>query len=624
MKKRVCLILTAMCFIPAGAYNIIPAPVEIRSAGNGMVNLKKTDARVDKSLKMPNEGYTLVIKGQTAVLRGKTPQALVWAQQTLRQLKDTGGRVPKVAIKDYPAFPVRGFHYDTGRNFRPVGMLKRDIDLLSFYKMNVFHWHLTDRPAWRIECKAYPRLNDPKYQRKGRNEGQFYTYAEIRDVIRYARERGVMIIPEIDMPGHSTYFDAAFGFSMASQEGMKVLKTLLEEFFSEIPAADCPYMHIGSDEVHVGNPKEFMTFCEDICQKHGRTPVCWAPGLTPTYSTTVRQLWYGNELEDENGNPVQQKSPFFDSADGYLNDGNPLLNTSRYFLHTLCATDKATDKALGGILCLWPDVRVADQNLVFPQSGVVSCLAAYAERAWRGGKMERLSEEQLLPTEGTAFHNMLCEFETRLSYHRDHFVRDWDMRWVANAGIPWRVTIPEARGTQRDDMKWMKACGGSINFSAVCKAAGVKELTQMDAWMETCISVKNDTTITAWLGFDTPNRATKRSDGMGPQGHWEAQGRLFVGDTEIFPDGAWQYPEKFRYHFDTWGHPEGEEPYVNEQFYWLRRPARLPLKRGRNIIRIYCPHVYDSRDWIISFMPMSTEADGHVREATGISYETLM
>lgn len=92
--------------------------------------------------------------------------------------------------------------HDTGRNFRTVDMLKKEIDLFSQYKLNVFHWHLTDNPAWRIECHAYPQLNDPKFQRKGRDEGKFYTYDEIRDVIRYARERGIIIIPEIDMPGH--------------------------------------------------------------------------------------------------------------------------------------------------------------------------------------------------------------------------------------------------------------------------------------------------------------------------------------------------------------------------------------------------------------------------------------
>ena len=103
--------------------------------------------------------------------------------------------------------------HDTGRNFQTIEMLKETIDLMSLYKINYFHWHLTDNPAWRIECKVYPQLNDAQYQRPGRDCGKFYTYDEIRELIAYAKERGITVMPEIDMPGHSAYFRNAFGFS---------------------------------------------------------------------------------------------------------------------------------------------------------------------------------------------------------------------------------------------------------------------------------------------------------------------------------------------------------------------------------------------------------------------------
>ena len=102
--------------------------------------------------------YYLKIEKGNVIIEGNE----VWARQTLSQLQDKEGRVPDVEIHDWSAYPFRGFMHDTGRNFQTLEMLKETIDLMSFYKINYFHWHLTDNPAWRIECKVYPQLNDPQ------------------------------------------------------------------------------------------------------------------------------------------------------------------------------------------------------------------------------------------------------------------------------------------------------------------------------------------------------------------------------------------------------------------------------------------------------------------------------
>ena len=254
--KFICLLLSLLLsYQYLSAQNLIPAPKEIKYLSDKVVRLKSTDSKVIPSDGIPNEQYTLKTKGGKAIIIAQSEQAAVWGAATLRQLTNEEGYVPEVEITDYPAFPIRGFIHDTGRNFREVELLKRDIDLMSAYKLNVFHWHLTDNPAWRIECKVYPQLNDAKYQTKGRDEGRFYSYDEIRDVIAYAKQRGIMIIPEIDMPGHSKYFKTTFGFEMATEQGMAVLKKCLNEFFAEIPKEDCPYIHIGSDEVKVADPE---------------------------------------------------------------------------------------------------------------------------------------------------------------------------------------------------------------------------------------------------------------------------------------------------------------------------------------------------------------------------------
>lgn len=159
LKSVVAALLLVVAAGVATAQSLIPQPVEMSGTG-AVTRLRHIDAKIVATMSLPDEGYTLVTKKGKAVIRAKDRRGLVWARQTLRQLTDEDGNVPVVSIKDYPAFPLRGFMNDTGRNYRPVDMIKSDIDLMSFYKLNVFHWHLTDNPAWRIECRVYPQLND--------------------------------------------------------------------------------------------------------------------------------------------------------------------------------------------------------------------------------------------------------------------------------------------------------------------------------------------------------------------------------------------------------------------------------------------------------------------------------
>ena len=609
-------LLLVVC-LGTSAQKLIPAPVELKPLG-GKTRVRTVDERIDSRLKLPAEGYMLTVSADgRAAIRAKDRRGILWAKATLRQLAAEDGTTPCVRIKDYPAFPLRGFMHDTGRNFRSVEQLKKDLELLSAYKLNLFHWHLTDHPAWRIQCRAYPQLNDARFQRAGRDEGRFYTYDEIRHVIAYARELGITVLPEIDMPGHSQYFEKAFGFSMASKQGMEVLKKCLDEFFGEISRQDCPMIHIGSDEIHIDNPQAFIRFCEEVAHQHGRQVVVWDPGLKAS-PTAIAQVWRENQMGDVDA--IAYPHRYIDSYMGYLNKGNPFCNVVKYLLHTPCGVSSANGKALGGILCLWNDVRVADQRLLFPHNGMPQCLLPFAERFWRGGTALPMGEENLLPPAGSEWHRRITEFERRLSWHRDHLLYDWDMRWVANADLHWRVSLPQPRGTHPDSLRWTEAWGGTVNLIELAKRHHIPLLPTMDAWMETQLFVPRDTVITAWVGFETPPRSSRISDGIGYQGYWESQGRLFVGHQEIFPPEPWAEPGKYRYHEQTWRQAPSEIPYTNEQFFWMRSPARLPLKAGRNTIRLYCPRVFPNESWFVSFIPIHLDANGHVSEAQGIQF----
>ena len=615
MKKLLFTLLFCAFVSALAAQNIIPQPKQIKYLSQKLVKVKSIDIKTIPTDGAPSEQYALTTKGGKAVIIAQSKQAENWGVSTLRQLTDKDGYVPEVEIVDYPAFPIRGFMHDTGRNFREVALLKKDIDLMSFYKLNVFHWHLTDNPAWRIESHAYPQLNDPKFHTKGRDEGKFYTYDQIREVIAYAKERGVMIIPEIDMPGHSAYFNRTFGFGMATAEGMKILEVCLKEFFKEIPKEDCPYLHIGSDEVRVNDPKGFMAFCEKIVKDHGRIAMAWDPGLPPA-DDTYCQIWRSQVSDLLKKEPYPR--PYIDSYMGYLNNSCPLINTSRYFLHYACTANGANDKARGGIICLWNDVNVDDQTKLLPHNGMPEGAAAFAERFWVGGEGYGLEIEDLIPSPDSKAHKDLVDFEKRLIYHRDNFLADYDTRWVANASQPWRVTIPAVKGTPMSQMKWTKAWGGVIDLHALATANKVELKPQMEAWLETEIYVERDTVITAMVGFESPARSNRISDGIGKQGRWEAEGQLFVNGIEIFPSFDWHEPEKYRYHFNTWGHPGGEIPYTDEQLFWTRTPSRIPLKSGWNKIRLHSSRLFNINNWVAAFIPVSIDQNGKLSEAKGL------
>ncbi|MBR2052218.1 MAG: family 20 glycosylhydrolase [Bacteroidales bacterium] len=559
--------------------NIIPTPKELTVNDDKLYSINNIHIlKTSDNLIYPQnkDEYYLKSEKGDVVIEGNE----MWARQTLAQLKDEKGRIPDVEIHDWSAYPFRGFMHDTGRNFQTIEMLKETIDLMSLYKINYFHWHLTDNPAWRIECKVYPQLNDPQYQRPGRDCGKFYTYDEIRELIAYAKERGITVMPEIDMPGHSAYFRNAFGFSMDSEEGMKVLEECIAEFCEEIPTSMCPYLHIGSDEVYIADPKGFMKFTENLCKKHDRIAMAWDPGL-PSDSTTVRQIW--NTAAGSNAAQTKKGGKYVDSFMGYLNYYDPIYFTNKVFLHKACAQDVPdTTNALGGILCLWNDVRVDDKTRIALHNGMINGMMVYAERFWNGG--EGSWEE-------------LVEFEDKMSYHKDNIVKNHDVRWHPNVTTSWKIKI--------DGNDTLYARGGAVDVNDLCTENSITVGDTVTAWAFTDIYSESDTTIKVWVGFEAAARSNRISGGIGPQGKWENQGRLFVNDIEYFPSQEWNEPEKYAFHFNTWHKPEEELPYTDEQFYWMREPVTINLKKGNNEVKLFIPKTFKGQRWSFGFLEVN-------------------
>lgn len=252
------------------------------------VSLKKNSSKADIVLRLNSslkpEAYTLTTTAKQVYIEAARPAGFFYALQTVKQLLPVPGAaepvLPLVDIADEPRFGWRGFMLDEGRHFYGKEAVKRVLDIMATYKMNRFHWHLTEDQGWRIEIKKYPRLTSVGAWRNSRvlpwgdvkadgiRYGGFYTQDDIREIVAYARERFIEIVPEIDIPGHSQAAIAAYPellacdpenphqvwvgqgvsadvINVAKPEAVKFAQDVIDELTQLFPFG---YLHLGGDE----------------------------------------------------------------------------------------------------------------------------------------------------------------------------------------------------------------------------------------------------------------------------------------------------------------------------------------------------------------------------------------
>lgn len=241
---------------------------------NPFVTIEITDATDNP---IAAEGYNLTVSKQGVNIQASSAAGAFYGLQTLAQLARNGKELPVTTIKDEPRFPYRGLHLDVSRHFFNTDYVKKQIDLVATYKINRLHWHLTDGAGWRLEIPGYPRLTEFAAWRKAANlqdwgkydhrfcekneegaYGGYYTEADVREVLEYARLRHVTVIPEIEMPGHSGEVLAAYPqlsctgkpytsgeVCIGNEETFKFFEDVLDEVIRLFPSR---YIHIGGDE----------------------------------------------------------------------------------------------------------------------------------------------------------------------------------------------------------------------------------------------------------------------------------------------------------------------------------------------------------------------------------------
>lgn len=271
-----------------------------------------------------SEGYELDITKDRIVVKAHTPAGLFYGTQTIRQLlpsaieksskQDTKWTIAAGTIKDKPEYGYRGSMLDVARHFFEVDEVKRYIDLIAYYKMNLLHLHLTDDQGWRIEIKSWPNLTAHGGSTEvGGGKGGFYTQEQYKDIVKYAQDRFIVIIPEVDMPGHTNaalasypelncndsatklYSGTEVGFSSfctKKEITYKFIDDVLRELSTLTPG---PYLHIGGDESHATKKEDYIPFVnrvQQIVQKHGKQVIGWDEiALATIVPNSVAQFW---------------------------------------------------------------------------------------------------------------------------------------------------------------------------------------------------------------------------------------------------------------------------------------------------------------------------------------------
>jgi hexosaminidase len=399
-----------------------------RQTGMTQLDMKMTDAAQAKLVVRSeasgkdvqelgeDESYSLEISPAGGKLDAVTPLGIMRGLQTFLQLVQTtsdGFAASAILIQDKPRFPWRGLMIDVSRHFIPLDVLKRNLDGMAAVKLNVFHWHLSDNQGFRVESKKFPQLHEMG------SDGLYYTQEEVRDLIAYARDRGIRVVPEFDMPGHSTAWFVGYP-ELASAPGPYQIERkwgifdpamdpteertykFLDGFIGEMAKLfPDQYFHIGGDEVNGkqwdanANIRTFMrahglksnsdlqayfnTRVQKIVSKHGKTMVGWDEILRPDLpKDIVVQSWRG---QDSLAAAARQGYRGLLSFGYYVDLNWP---ASRHYVVDPISGAAANlspeekQRVLGGEACMWSEY-VSPENI---DSRIWPRTAAIAERLW--------------------------------------------------------------------------------------------------------------------------------------------------------------------------------------------------------------------------------------------------
>jgi len=574
------------------------------------------------------EAYKLIIDDDITVIATSNKGAF-YAIQTLKQVfrkENNKSKFPKLNIIDWPAFKIRGFMHDTGRNFQSVKQLKEQIEVLAQYKYNVFHWHLTDNPGWRLESKKYPVLQSE--EATTRQKGNFYSQDDFKEIFEFCKERNITVIPELDIPGHTEAFRKALNIKTMRDPKVKpILLDLFAELMTLADASEMPYIHIGTDEVKgkiesVSN--DVLLDIINLIKDSGREVIVWKQGIQVKGDTTsINQLWAQHK--------GRKGHRFIDSRANYINHLDPFAGMSRLYFQQPCRQPQGDDLALGGVLCVWPDNNIGQERDVLIQNPIYPSMVFYADAIWKGRAKDYPEYWAKLPSQNTQEFKDFQAFEKKVIAHRDMYFQGKEFQYVTQIDKNWKLIGPfdhkgdfnkkfpvensleEAYEVNGKTFNWTDShVGATIHLKHFFGFQSVTNAKKGTYYAYTNIYSPDDRMQDFWIGFQGWSRSGRRGGPTPSQGQWHfTNSKIWVNDIEIAPP-VWNQPNLER--------DDHEIPFVDEDYFY-RNPTKINLKKGWNKVLLKIPHGGKSWKWMFTCIPVNTN-DGSITEANELKFST--
>lgn len=581
MKHLFTVMLLVPAVLLAGALEeLMPRPKEVTPATGTWrysdAGVSQMEATPEELAALGNEGYTLVISQVGARWAGNER----YAKATLKQLAQlSGGRLPCGTIRDWPTLPWRGMLHDTGRNWQPIAQLQEQLRVMAAYKLNLFQWHITDNHGWRLQSKRYPQLSRPENLDR---TDRFYTQAEFKELIAYAKSLGITVLPELDVPGHTETFRRAFGLKrMDEPQVREIITALFDELTELLDPEVTPFIHIGSDEVkpHERVPGEWLTGWVQQLEAKGFKVVAWGPGQNPPGldKPLIRQYWMGRQVRRA------ENEPYFDSQSSYyINHVDPLeLLAPAAFLKP-CLTGPKKNH-LGAIFAVWHDDAVSKPEDLLTMNPVYPAIVLYSDNFWSGRERDVMRYYANLPDPREADFALPAELERRLLAHKPLFKgkpfpywQQLQMRWrmaetaadLPFAQLPWGERII-AQGTLYPQHFFFPQTNLTDGKSGC-------------VWFGTIVHSDREQTVDLVADFMNYSRSDGRSrDAALVQGQWNAKGAQLLLNGKPVPPPTWRQP-------GISGGKSREIPLVDE-VWTVRTPLRVTLRKGRNELLLKLP-----------------------------------
>jgi hypothetical protein len=543
-----------------------------------------------------NEAYTLKVTSSGIEITAVTATGVIRAAQTLEQLSEgLNGQLEQVNITDWPAFKVRGYMHDVGRSFISFDELKKEVELLARFKVNTFHWHMTENQAWRFEVKQYPALTEAKNMT--RFAGSYYTQDQCRELVALAKKNGMIVIPEIDMPGHATAFETAMGHAMQTTAGKEELVNILTEVGDVFNG--CPYIHIGADETTITD-SDFMPTMTAKVHDMGFKVICWnrcSSGFTISKANGIdmTQMWATS------GTAVSGL-PNIDCRYNYTNHFDVFADLVGIYKSNIYYAERGNSDIAGSISCYWNDRKTPAESDIINQNNFYANVLATAERCWIGGGKQYIEKGgTTLPNAGEEYEEF-ADWERRFLFHKDNSLKDEPIPYVKQTNVRWMVTqgFPNNGSTtatfppETEGLKESYTYNGSTYTAQAVTGAGIylrhtwggtvpglygDASTNQTAYAYTYVYSPEAQTVGVQIEFQNYGRSEK--DQAPANGTWDYKGScVWVNDNLVTPP--------------TWtnaGKSITNEVELQNENFAARTPLEVSLQKGWNKVLIKLPYV---------------------------------